>query len=280
MVKKIGFIGAGNMAEALMRGIIESGEATPPEIIASEVVDARRDYVTKTLEISAVPDNTIVARESNVIVLAVKPNVVAAVLDELRPFLTADHLLISIAAGVKISYIESHLNWGVRVIRVMPNQPCLVGASASGYALGKSARKEDQELVQRILESVGVAFVMEEKLLDAVTGLSGSGPAYVYMMIEALADGGVLCGLPRDVAVTLAAQTVFGAAKTVLETKMHPRLPEGHRGLPRRNHHRGIEGAGRGRSAWHRDRCCRSGRQEIPGAGEELIKLASCGIGP
>lgn len=222
MVKKIGFIGAGNMAEALMRGIIKSGEATPPEIIASEVVDARRDYVTKTLEISAVPDNTIVARESNVIVLAVKPNVVAAVLDELRPFLTADHLLISIAAGVKISYIESHLNWGVRVIRVMPNQPCLVGASASGYALGKSARKEDQELVQRILESVGVAFVMEEKLLDAVTGLSGSGPAYVYMMIEALADGGVLCGLPRDVAVTLAAQTVFGAAKTVLETKMHP----------------------------------------------------------
>lgn len=222
MAKKIGFIGAGNMAEALMKGIINSGEAAPPEIIASEVVAARRDYITKTLEISTVPDNAMVAKEARVIVLAVKPNVVAAVLDELKPLLTADHLVISIAAGVKISFIESHLNWGVRVIRVMPNQPCLVSASASGFAMGKSARKEDQELVQRILDMVGVAFPMEEKLLDAVTGLSGSGPAYVYMMIEALADGGVLCGLSRDAAVTLAAQTVFGAAKTVLETKMHP----------------------------------------------------------
>lgn len=222
MVKKIGFIGAGNMAEALMKGIISSGEATAPEIIASEVVAARREYVTKTLEISVVPDNTMVAKGANIIVLAVKPNIVATVLDELKPILTSNHLVISIAAGVKISFIESHLNWGVRVVRVMPNQPCLVGASASGFALGKSARKEDQETVQRILDSVGVAFAMEEKLLDAVTGLSGSGPAYVYMMIEALADGGVLCGLPRDVATTLAAQTVFGAAKTVLETKMHP----------------------------------------------------------
>jgi pyrroline-5-carboxylate reductase len=192
MAKKIGFIGAGNMAEALMKGIISSGEATPPDMIASEVVAARREYITKTLEISTVPDNTTVAKEAKVIMLAVKPNVIATVLDELKPFLTADHLVISIAAGVKISFIESHLNWGVRVIRVMPNQPCLVGASASGFAMGKSARKEDQELVQRILDMVGVAFPMEEKLLDAVTGLSGSGPAYVYMMIEALADGGVL----------------------------------------------------------------------------------------
>ncbi len=222
MVKKFGFIGAGNMAEALMKGILNSGEASPSEIIASEVVPARREYVTKALEISVVPDNAVVVREANVIILAVKPNIVAAVLDELKSMLTSDHLVISIAAGVKISFIESHLNWGVRVVRVMPNQPCLVGASASGFALGKSARKEDQELVQRLLDSVGVAFPLEEKLLDAVTGLSGSGPAYVYMMIEALADGGVLCGLPRDVATKLAAQTVFGSAKTVLDTKMHP----------------------------------------------------------
>jgi pyrroline-5-carboxylate reductase len=147
---------------------------------------------------------------------------VGPVLDELKPILTAGHLVISIAAGVKISFIEAHLNWGVRVIRVMPNQPCLVGESASGFALGKSAKKEDKELVQKILNSVGVAFVMDEKLLDAVTGLSGSGPAYVYLVIEAMADGGVLAGLPRDVAQTLAAQTVLGAAKTVLETKAHP----------------------------------------------------------
>ncbi|NLI73495.1 MAG: pyrroline-5-carboxylate reductase, partial [Euryarchaeota archaeon] len=119
-------------------------------------------------------------------------------------------------------HIESHLNWGVRVVRVMPNQPCIVGASASGFAMGKSAQKEDQELVQRIFDSVGVAFLVSEKQLDAVTGLSGSGPAYAYMIIEALADGGVLCGLPRDVALKLAAQTMLGAAKTVLETEMHP----------------------------------------------------------
>jgi pyrroline-5-carboxylate reductase len=131
-------------------------------------------------------------------------------------------LLISIAAGVKIDVMERHLNWGVRVVRVMPNQPCLVGASASAFALGRSARKEDKETVQRVLESVGVAFALDEKLLDAVTGLSGSGPAYVYMFIEALADGGVLAGLPRDVATILAAQTVFGSAKTLLETRKHP----------------------------------------------------------
>ncbi|NLK25918.1 MAG: pyrroline-5-carboxylate reductase [Euryarchaeota archaeon] len=222
MSKKFGFIGAGNMAEALMKGLISSGEATPQEIIASEIVPARRDQIAKDLGVTTVPDNKGVAMEAKVIVLAVKPNIIALVLDELKNLLTPEHLIISIAAGVKISFIESHLNEGVRVIRVMPNQPCLVGASASGFALGTSARKEDKELVQRILDSVGVAFALEEKLLDAVTGLSGSGPAYVYIMIEAMADGGVLAGLPRDVSMTLAAQTVLGAAKTVLETKGHP----------------------------------------------------------
>jgi pyrroline-5-carboxylate reductase len=222
MSKKFGFIGAGNMAEAMMKGLIKAGEAGPQDIIASEVVPERRDVVSRSLGVTVVADNAEVAKEAKVIVLAVKPNIVAPVLDELKPLLTGEHLIISIAAGVKISFIEAHLNWGVRVVRVMPNQPCLVGASASGFALGKSARKEDKELVQRFLDAVGVAFAVDEKLLDAVTGLSGSGPAYIYLVIEALADGGVLSGLPRDVAVTLAAQTVLGAAKTVLETKGHP----------------------------------------------------------
>jgi pyrroline-5-carboxylate reductase len=222
MTKKYGFIGAGNMAEAMMKGMISSGVCTPGELIASEVVPERRDYVARTLGISVTADNVEVVREASTIVLAVKPNIVAPVLDELKPMLGADHLVISIAAGVKISFIEAHLNWGVRVIRVMPNQPCLVGASASAFSLGKSAKKEDKDTVQRILDSVGVAFALDEKLLDAVTGLSGSGPAYIYLVIEALADGGVLAGLPRDVAQTLAAQTVLGAAKTVLEVKGHP----------------------------------------------------------
>jgi pyrroline-5-carboxylate reductase len=222
MTKKFGFIGAGNMAEAMMKGMMASGLCTADELIASEVVPARRDYMAKTLGITVTADNPEVVKEAKTIILAVKPNIVGPVLDELKPMLTADHLVVSIAAGVKISFIEAHLNWGVRVVRVMPNQPCMVGASASGFALGKSAKKEDKDLVQKILDSVGVAFAMDEKSLDAVTGLSGSGPAYIYLVIEALADGGVLSGLPRDVAQTLAAQTVLGAAKTVLEAKGHP----------------------------------------------------------
>ena len=222
MSKKFGFIGAGNMAEAMMKGMISSGECSAEELIASEVVPERRDYMARTLGITVTADNVEVVKEAKTIVLAVKPNIVGPVLDELKPILTGDHLVISIAAGVKISFIEAHLNWGVRVVRVMPNQPCLVGASASGFALGKSAKKEDKDLVQRVLNSVGIAYAMDEKLLDAVTGLSGSGPAYIYLVIEAMADGGVLAGLPRDVAQALAAQTVLGAAKTVLETKGHP----------------------------------------------------------
>jgi|ADurb_Met_03_Slu_FD_contig_121_67879_length_3351_multi_5_in_0_out_0_7 pyrroline-5-carboxylate reductase len=219
---RIGFVGAGNMAEAMMKGIISAGVATKEDMIASEIVPQRRDYITRTLGVRTVSDAIEVVRSSDVIILAVKPQQVGPVLDELKPYLSGDHLVISIAAGVKISFIESHLNWGVRVVRVMPNQPCFVGASASGFALGRSAKKEDGEIVQRILNSVGVAFALDEKLLDAVTGLSGSGPAYIYLVIEAMADGGVLVGLPRDVALQLAAQTVIGAGKTYLEMRKHP----------------------------------------------------------
>jgi len=219
---KIGFVGAGNMAEAMMKGIISSGVARAEDVIASDMMPERRDYIAKTIGVQVTGDNVEVVRSSDVIILAVKPHHVGPVLDEMKPILTSDHLLISIAAGVKISFMEQHLNWGVRVVRVMPNQPCMVGASASAFALGKSARKEDKDTVQKIFESVGVAFCLDEKLLDAVTGLSGSGPAYCYMMIEAMADGGVLVGLPRDVAIALAAQTLLGSAKTVLETRKHP----------------------------------------------------------
>jgi pyrroline-5-carboxylate reductase len=221
-IMKIGFVGAGNMAEALMKGIITAGMAKAEDIVASEIVSERRDYITKTLDVQTVSDNIEVVHSSNIVLLAVKPQHVGPVLDELKPYLTASHLVISIAAGVKISFMEAHLNMGVRVVRVMPNQPCLVGASASGFALGRSAKKEDKETVQNILNSVGMAFCLDEKLLDAVTGLSGSGPAYIYMIIEAMADGGVLAGLPRDVALQLAAQTVLGAGKTYLETRKHP----------------------------------------------------------
>jgi len=219
---KIGFIGAGNMAEALIKGIASVGLASKDEVIASDTSAERREYIARTHGVRVTSDNVEVVRNANLIILAVKPNNVALVMDELKPYLTTDHLLISIAAGVRIAQIESKLNYGVRVVRVMPNQPALVGASASAFALGKSAKPEDKEMVIKILQSVGIAFNVEEKLLDAVTGLSGSGPAFVYVVIEAMADGGVLAGLPRNIAVNLAAQTVLGAAKTVLDTNAHP----------------------------------------------------------
>jgi pyrroline-5-carboxylate reductase len=219
---RIGFIGAGNMAEALMKGIISAGLATKEEVTAGEVLKERREYIARALNVKVTSDNVEVARSAHVLLLAIKPQQMATVLEELKPYLSPEHLIISIAAGIKISFIESRLNAGVRVIRVMPNQPCLVGASASAFALGKHANPEDRDFVLRVLQSVGIALPVDEKLLDAVTGLSGSGPAFVYVVIEALADGGVLSGLPRDVALKLAAQTVLGAAKTVLETGIHP----------------------------------------------------------
>lgn len=219
---KIGFIGAGNMAEALMKGIISAGLAAKEDIIAGEIFVERKEYIGRTLGVKTTNDNVEVVKHAHIVVLAIKPQQMNMVLDELKPYLTADHLLISIAAGIRIGAIESKLNTGVRVIRVMPNNSCLVMASASAFSLGKFAKPEDKDNVTRILQSVGIAFPVEEKLLDAVTGLSGSGPAYVYLVIEAMADGGVLAGLPRDVSQKLAAQTVLGAAKTVLETNAHP----------------------------------------------------------
>ena len=205
-----------------MKGIISSGLATREDITAGEIFVERKDYIARSLGVKTTSDNVEVVKSAHVIVLAIKPQQMNTVLEELKPYLTADHLLISIAAGIRISGIESRLNTGVRVIRVMPNNSCLVGASASAFSMGKSAKPEDKDLVIGILQSVGIAFQVDEKLLDAVTGLSGSGPAFVYLVIEAMADGGVLAGLPRDVSQKLAAQTVLGAAKTVLETNSHP----------------------------------------------------------
>lgn len=143
-------------------------------------------------------------------------------LREIEPSVTGEHLLISIAAGVSLARLEANLAEGSRLVRVMPNTPALVGASATGFTPGESAREEDAQLVQRLFSAVGLAFRVKELLLDAVTGLSGSGPAYAYLVIEALSDGGVAMGLPREVATQLAAQTLFGAARMVLETGLHP----------------------------------------------------------
>ena len=218
----IGFLGAGKMATALARGFIRAGLVTPKQVFGSDPFPAARVAFGKETGGRISNNNGEVAELASVLILATKPDQTAAVLAEIRDRFTRRHLLISIAAGVPTAKLEAGLPGNSRVIRVMPNTPALVGESASAYALSKSATTADGELAQKLFSSVGVAMQVKESLLDAVTGLSGSGPAYVYQFIEALSDGGVAAGLPRDVATKLAAQTVLGSAKMVLETGIHP----------------------------------------------------------
>lgn len=219
---RVGFLGAGKMASALAGGFVRAGITGPDGILASDPVPEARKGFAQAVAARTTAANIEVVDFAEVVFIAVKPDQVASLLREISAKATGRHLFVSIAAGVTLARMEDELPPGSRVIRVMPNTPALVGASASAFALGKTATKEDAALVSRLLSSVGVALQVKESLLDAVTGLSGSGPAYVYMMIEALSDGGVAAGLPRDVATQLAAQTVLGGAKMVLETKMHP----------------------------------------------------------
>ena len=219
---KIGFLGAGKMATALAKGFVRAEIVFPKEIIAGDVAGIARNIFAKQTGAKATASNSEVLKFANVLVLATKPDQVAGVLSEIRDGFTKSHLLISIAAGVTLPKLEALLPAGARVIRVMPNTPALVGEAASAFALGKSATAADGELAKKLLSAVGVALQVKESLLDAVTGLSGSGPAYVYQFIEALSDGGVASGLPRDISTKLAAQTVLGAAKMVLETGQHP----------------------------------------------------------
>ncbi len=219
---RIGFLGAGKMATALARGWLAAGLVTAEQLLASDPSPQARQAFEAETGLRSIESNREVLAASDTLILAVKPQTMPAVLTELGSAVTAGHLLISIAAGVSLRQLAESLGRDRRLVRVMPNTPCLVGASASGYAPGEAATPEDIRLVDRLLNAVGRAFRLPEHLLDAVTGLSGSGPAFVYVMIEALSDGGVRVGLPRDVATTLAAQTVFGAAKMVLETGLHP----------------------------------------------------------
>src|SRR5512133_1710908 len=219
---KIGFLGAGKMATALAKGFIQAGLVTPENMIASDVSEAACKSFAAATGAKSTGLNAEVLAFAKILLLAVKPDQVPGVLAEISPKFSDDHLLISIAAGLPLQKLEGALEDGARVIRVMPNTPALVGASATAFALGSAATAADRDLAQKLFSSVGVAFVLKESLLDAVTGLSGSGPAYVYLVIEALSDGGVAAGLPRDIATRLAAQTVLGGAGMVLETGLHP----------------------------------------------------------
>src|ERR1700677_1546308 len=219
---RIGFLAAGKMATALARGWIQAKLTLPELVLASDAREASRTHFAAETGAKAVGDNRQVVEGSDVLILAVKPQNMQDLLSEISPAVAGRHLVISIAAGISLGQIADKLGPEVRLVRVMPNAPCQVGASASAYTLGPAATADDALLVDRLLNSVGRALALPEKLLDAVTGLSGSGPAYVFVMIEALSDGGVRMGLPRDAALLLAAQTVFGAAKMLLETGLHP----------------------------------------------------------
>lgn len=218
----VGLLGAGQMATALAAGWAKAGLLDAGRSRASDPYPGARAKFEQVTGVRTAGSNAEVAAACDVLVLAVKPQVMATVLAELRPHMAGRHLVVSIAAGVTLGTLADALGRETRLVRVMPNTPALVGASAAGYSAGPAATAADVALVGKLFGAVGTAFAVSEHLLDAVTGLSGSGPAFVYVMIEALADGGVGAGLPRDVAQALAAQTVLGAAKMVLETGAHP----------------------------------------------------------
>lgn len=219
---RIGFLGAGKMATALAAGWLRAGLTSSARLLASDPVPAARQAFAEATQARTTTDNAEVAAASDVLVLAVKPQSLRGLLAEVRSAITPRHLVVSIVTGFTLRQMAELLGASHRLVRVMPNTPCLVGASASAYAASEQATAEDVALVGRLLNAVGRAFSLPEHLLDAVTGLSGSGPAFVYVIIEALSDGGVRMGLPRDVATALAAQTVLGSAKMVLETGQHP----------------------------------------------------------
>lgn len=222
-IRKIAFIGGGNMAEAIIRGLLR--EDVGVGICVAEISPKRRDELTvKFPNVRIVGDAAEAAQWGEVVILAVKPQQAEGALDLIESVVTTDKLVISIMAGITSSRIEANLIPGCRVIRAMPNTPALIGAGATAVSSGRKATADDLDLARQIFSLAGVAVSVDEKLMDAVTGVSGSGPAYVFTFIEALADAGVKNGLPRDIAAQLAAQTVLGAAKMVVETGEHTTL--------------------------------------------------------
>lgn len=221
--KKISLIGTGNMGEALLSGLISSGSSDPKNIICTDVRENRLKSIQEKYGVHTTTDNIKAVEASEIIIYAVKPQIIASVLRETASCLDMSKLIISIAAGVPLAAIESCLNKKLRLIRVMPNIAAFVKESASVIAAGGNATEEDIKLSLAIFDSMGKSiFLKENILMDAITGLSGSGPAYIFLIVDAMADAGVKVGLSREDALFLSSQTVLGAAKLLIETKEHP----------------------------------------------------------
>jgi pyrroline-5-carboxylate reductase len=220
--KKIAFLGAGNMAEALVKGLLRAHVAEPHEIVCSDRREERGPELVQRYGVRFTASNLEAVESAELVILSVKPQVMNKLLEEIAPALDQGKLVISIAAGVPIEAIERKVGHGVRIVRTMPNTPALVGAGATALVAGAHATDADLRQARALFEAIGTCVVVDEPLLDAVTGLSGSGPAYIFLVIEALSDAGVKVGLPRAIAQDLAAQTVLGSAKLLIETGEHP----------------------------------------------------------
>jgi len=220
--KKIGFIGAGTMAKAIIKGLLSSKTLPAENIIVSEITEELAQKASQELGVRATVYNKEVATSSDIIFLCVKPYVLESVLYEIKDYLNPKKLMVSIAAGVSTDFIATSLDNKAHVVRVMPNTPAVVNEAMAAVAKGRHATDEEADLILELFKSTGRAIRVPESLINAVTGISGSGPAFIYLIIDALADGGVKLGLTKQAALELAAQTCLGAAKMVLETGKHP----------------------------------------------------------
>ena len=220
--KELGIIGVGKIGSTLLKRIISTNTINRNKIIIFDVDEEKLHILSKDLDVDCANSNTDLVNSSKHILIAVIPQVMDIVLKEIETAISIQHVIISIAAGVSFSHINKIINKPVALIRIMTNTPALVGAAATAMARNDNVKDNQLKFVKQIFDAVGIVVELEERHLDAVTGLSGSGPAYIFIIIEALADGGVKMGLPRDVALKLAAQTVLGSAKLLLETNMHP----------------------------------------------------------
>jgi len=220
--KELGIIGTGKIGSALLKRLISTNTIDRSKIIIFDIDENKRNKLSEEFKVEYAVSNEELARSSKYILVAVIPQVIDTVLKEIKTIITNEQVIISIAAGVSFNHINKFINPSVGLIRIMTNTPALIGAAATAIAHNENIKDHQLEFVKGIFDAVGMVVELEERHLDAVTGLSGSGPAYIFIIIEALADGGVKMGLPRDIAVNLAAQTVLGSAKLLLKTKKHP----------------------------------------------------------
>lgn len=221
-MKKLAFIGAGNMGSAILGGVIKAGIVSPENITVADLYQPSLDRVKGEFGVNVTSDSSLAVKDADIVILAVKPNIINGVMKDIRDSIDGQKLIVSIAAATTIESIENIIGDDKKVVRVMPNTPALVGEAMSALSLNKNVTNDEMDFVVELFESFGKAEIVGEYLMDAVVGVSGSSPAYVFMFIEAMADAAVQTGMPRAQAYKFAAQSVYGAAKMVLETGKHP----------------------------------------------------------